>query len=88
MVINAARQSCTAVKEALNKNPMDTTKNTINFLNTLSEEYLRTMGIKDKITVIAWARKVVGKHAISYHLNEHFLMYLNNFLQCIEGWNP
>ena len=43
MDINGARQSCTAVKEALNKNPMDTTKNTINFLNTLSEEDSRTM---------------------------------------------
>ena len=62
MVINISRQSCTAVKEALNKNPVDTVKNTINFLNTLSGEYLRTMGIKDRIAVITWARKVVGKH--------------------------
>ena len=59
MVINAARQSCTTVKEALNKNTVDTTNNTTNFLNTLVEEDLRTMGIKDMIT---WARKVVGKH--------------------------
>ena len=62
MVINDARQSCIAVKEALNKKPVDTSKNTVNFLNNLSKEYLRTMGIKEKITVITWARKVVGKH--------------------------
>ena len=62
MVINAAKHSFTAVKEALNKKPVDTTKSTINFLNTLSEEDLRTMGIKDRITVITWVRKVVGKH--------------------------
>ena len=62
MVINVARQSRTAVKEALNKKPVDTTNNTINFLNTLSEEYLRTMGIKYRITMITSARKVVGKH--------------------------
>ena len=43
MVINTARQICTAVKEALNKNPVDIAKNTINFLNTLSEEDSRTM---------------------------------------------
>ena len=36
MVINTARQSFTVVEEYLNKKPMDTTKNTINFLNTLS----------------------------------------------------
>ena len=45
MVINAAKQSCTTIKEALNKNLVDTTKHTISFLNTLSEEYLRIMGI-------------------------------------------
>ena len=62
MVINTARQSFTVVEEYLNKKPMDTTNNTINFLNTLLEEYLRKMGIRDKITVITWARKVVEKH--------------------------
>ena len=62
MVINASKQICTTMKEDLNKKPMDRPKNTINFLNTLSKEYLRTMGIKDMITVITWASKVVGKH--------------------------
>ena len=36
-VINAAKQTCTTMKEALNKKPVDTTKDTINFLNTLSK---------------------------------------------------
>ena len=62
MVTNTAKWSFTTTKEALNKNTMDTTKNTTNFLNTMSEEDLRTMGIKDIITVITWVRKVVGKH--------------------------
>ena len=62
MVINAAKQSGTTVKEALNKNPVDAATNTINYLNTMSKEYLRTMGIKEIFTVIPWARKVVGKH--------------------------
>ena len=62
MVINAAKQSCTTVKEALNRKSVDITINTTNFLNTLSEEELRKMSIKDRITVITWARKVVGKH--------------------------
>ena len=62
MVINAAKQSCTTVKEALNKKPVDTTKNTTNFVNTPSEEELRAIGIKDRITIITWDRKMVGKH--------------------------
>ena len=44
------------------KNPVDTTNNKINFLNTLSEEGLRTTGIKDRIIVITWARMVLGRH--------------------------
>ena len=49
MVINVAKHSCTVVKEALNKMLVDTTKNKINYLNTLSQEDLRTMGIKDRL---------------------------------------
>ena len=37
-------------------------KNTIIFLNGLSKDYLKTIGIKDRISVITWARKVVGNH--------------------------
>ena len=62
MVTNSSKQSCTTMRDALNKDPVGTTKNIINFLNTLSEEDLRKMGIKEKVTVITWARKVVGKH--------------------------
>ena len=46
----------------MDRRPTDTTNNTINFLNTLSEEKLRTMGIKDGITIITQARKFIGKH--------------------------
>ena len=52
MVINVAKQIYTTVKEALNRKLADTSKNTINFLNNLFEEDLRTMGIKDTITMI------------------------------------
>ena len=62
MVINASRKSCTAVKEALNKNHMDASQNTINFMNDLSEDDLRTTKINDRITMITWAKKLVGKH--------------------------
>ena len=62
MMINSSKQSVTVVKEALDKKPVDTTRNTINFLNTLSNKELRTMGFKDRIEVIFWSRKVVGKN--------------------------
>ena len=51
MVINDAKKSCTIVKEASNKKPTDIAKNMIYFLNNFSEEDLRTMGIKDRVTI-------------------------------------
>ena len=36
IVIQAARQSCTAVKESLNKKPIDTKNNTVHFINGVS----------------------------------------------------
>ena len=62
MVINVARQICTTLKETLDRKPTYTTQNTTNFLNNLSKEKFKKMGIKDRIVVITWARKVIGKH--------------------------
>ena len=62
MVINVARQSCTTVNETLDRKLVDKARKTIKFLNTSYEEELRTMDIKDKITVITWAIKVIGNH--------------------------
>ena len=56
IVIYSTKQSCTAVKEVLNKKPIDTTNNTMNFLDGLSEYDLK------KISLITWEMKVVGKH--------------------------
>ena len=42
--------------------PIDTTNNTIIFLNGLNENDLKTTNIKDRISVITWARKIVSKH--------------------------
>ena len=77
MEINVARQSCKTVQETLDRIPIDTTKNTINFLNTLSKEELRTMGIKDRIMVITWERKVIGKHhhIESVQAKENLMLY-------------
>ena len=50
------------MKEVLNRKYIDTTNDTISFLNGLSEDDLKTMGIKDRISVITWGRKIVGKN--------------------------
>ena len=60
--MEASRESVTTVKEFLNKNPIDTTNNTVSFLNGLIEDDLKAAGIRYRISVITWARKVFGKH--------------------------
>ena len=62
MVVNVSRKSCTVVKETLDRKPTDTAQNTINFVNTLFEEELKTMGIKDMLEIITWERKAIGKN--------------------------
>ena len=62
MVISIAMQSCVFMKETLDKMSTQTTQNTINFLNTMSKEELKTIGIIDRITMITWAIKFIGKH--------------------------
>ena len=46
----------------MNKNPIDIASNTFSFLNGLTKYDLKEASIKEKISVISWARKVVGKH--------------------------
>ena len=41
VIISFARQMCIVVKETLDRKPTNTSQNTINFLNTLSEEELK-----------------------------------------------
>ena len=50
------------MKERLNKKPIDIPNKTIYFLNGLIEDELKEANIKDIISIITWARKVVNKH--------------------------
>ena len=41
---------------------MEVAQNAINFLSTLSEDQVRRFDIRDKVVIISWARKVIGKY--------------------------
>ena len=62
IMIQSSKQSVTAVKERLKKNPIDYVKNTIDFLNGLTEDALKEANSKDIICIITWVRNVVNKH--------------------------
>ena len=50
----------------MDKKLVDYANNAINVLNGLSEDYFRKANIKDRISIITYARKVVNKY---HHLD-------------------
>ena len=60
IAIQEDNESVTTVRERLNKNLVNYAINAIDFLNGLTEEEIRTTNIKNMISIITWARKVVN----------------------------
>ena len=61
-IVDLALQRCKLVNENLDKNPLETTQNTVKFLKTLTYEELQEMAIKDRLAIILWAREFINKH--------------------------
>ena len=59
--LKVSRHNILIVKQRLNKNPMEVAQN-VNFSSTLSEDQVRRFDIQDRVVVISWARKVIGKY--------------------------
>jgi hypothetical protein len=57
-----AQSRCTVVNETLAKKPSKWAQNTINFLNFVPTVDLQTIGVKEKKTLIIWARRIIAKH--------------------------
>ena len=66
LVIYSSRHALTVARENMNKKPFDCAKNAINFLNSLSEDDLKKSNVKDRISIMTWARKVINKY---HHLD-------------------
>jgi hypothetical protein len=57
-----ARRRCIVVSETLAKKPSEWAQNAINLLNSIPTAELHTIGVKDRTTLIIWARRVISKH--------------------------
>ena len=62
ILINLAHQRLKLVNEHIEKRPLTTAHNTLNFLNSLTYQKLHDMGIKDRISIVLWAKKFIHKH--------------------------
>ena len=55
--IQEAKHIVKAVRERMNKKPIDYARNAIDFLNGLKEEELKASHITNRISVITWGRE-------------------------------
>ena len=62
VVARKALQKCAVANEAMQKWHLETTHNDINLLNEITNTHLQTLGVKDIIVFIVWARKIIEKH--------------------------
>jgi hypothetical protein len=58
MVITA-RSKCTIVNETLAKNPSEWAQNAINLLNFVPTNELQTFGVKDRIVLLIWTKRII-----------------------------
>ena len=56
---------CIIVNETLAKNPSKWAQNAINLLNSVPPVDLHTIGVKYRISLIIWARRIISKHNLS-----------------------
>ena len=66
VIIQSSRKIMTATTEKLNKKPIDYANNAIKFFNGLTEHDLKNANIKDRISIITQAMKVVNRY---HHLD-------------------
>jgi hypothetical protein len=52
------------VNETLAKKPLEWAQNAINLLNSIMTVDLQTIEVKDRTTLIMWARRIIAKHKL------------------------
>ena len=82
--LKVAKQNILIVNKELNKNTMEVAQNAIKFLSTLSEDQVRRFDIQDRVVVISWARKVVGKYRMLDFVQDKFDIISHKFKEVIK----
>ena len=63
-LVNLAAQRLKLANETMEKKPLNTTHNAVNFLNSLTYQNLQDIGIKNRVAIVLWAKKFINKHQI------------------------
>ena len=63
-LVNLATQISKLANETMEKKPLNTAHNALNFLNSLTYQNLQDIGIKDKVAIVLWEKKFINKHQL------------------------
>ena len=61
-LVSMARVNSEIVKEYLHTIHINKIHNVVKFMSQTSNEYLTTLGVKDRLKIIIWAKKFIEKH--------------------------
>ena len=86
--MKVARHNILILKQELNKNPIEVAQNDINFLSTLSKDQVKRFDIQDRVVVISWARKVIGKYKMLDTVQDKVDIISHKFKEVIELFTP
>ena len=67
---------------------MEVAQNVINILSTLSEDQVRRFDIQDRVFVISWDRKVIGKYRMLDTLQAKFDIISHKIKEVINLFTP
>ena len=87
-LIDSAQQRLRVVNEHMAKRPLATAQNTLDFLNSLTYQKLHDMGIKDRVSIVLSAKKIIHKHQlmkIVQDRSEELMVQVNRFKKEFEG---
>ena len=48
----------------MEKKPLNTAQNALNFLNSLTYQKLQEIGIKDRVAIVLWSKKFINKYQL------------------------
>ena len=62
ILINLANQRLKLVNETMERKPLGTAQNALNFLNSLTCQKLHDIGVKDRVAMVLWEKRFIHKH--------------------------
>ena len=63
-LVNLATQRLKLANETMEKKPLNTAQNALNFLYFLTYQKLQDIGIKDRVVIMLWVKKFINKHQL------------------------